>query len=160
MSSMSGLERTSISFWGNVSGISLPSNEANGLLNLLSVPNISSCDGGAVAAETATDGGATIRGGRIKDGISILPESSVLPSWAFLTTEEAPHVALFVVVGCSSFLLSPPPERLTAPREVKDDVGDVTPRLASAEAAAKTNSSRVSLPPLTPPPPVVGLLAE
>mmetsp|Transcript_38617 Transcript_38617/g.70819 ORF Transcript_38617/g.70819 Transcript_38617/m.70819 type:complete len:159 (+) Transcript_38617:176-652(+) len=158
MSSMSGLERTSISFWGNVSGISLPSNEAKGLLNLLnllSASTISSCDGWV-----ATDGGATIGGGRIKEDISILPESSVLSTGAFLATDAAPHVALFVVVGCSSFLLSPPPERLTAPREVKDDVGDVTPRLASAEAAAKTNSSRVSLPPLTPPPPVVGLLAE
>ena len=51
-------------FWGNVSGISLPSNEANGLLNLLSVPTISSYDGGAGAAATI--------------GISILPKSSVI----------------------------------------------------------------------------------
>ena len=125
-----------LTFWGNVSGISLPSNEANGLLNLLSVPTISSCDGGAGAAATATIGD-----GRINEGISILPAG------AFLATEAASHVALFV--GCSSFLLSPPPETLTAPREL---------RLASAEAAARTNSSRGSLPfPLTPPL-VVGLL--
>ena len=145
-----------LTFWGNVSGISLPSNEANGLLNLLnllSASTISSCDGWV-----ATDGGATIGGGRIKEDISILPGSSVISAGEFLATEATPHVALFV--ECSSFLLSPPPETLTAPREVKDDAGDVTPRLASAEAAAKTNSSRGSLPPRTSPPVVGGLLAE